>query len=205
MTSMISPWLHASQLATQAQDRLTQASALLRSGDTVRPTNPSPIRVGIPEQNGPDSPDNPWFVSPDKAPAQSRPSRAVMLAGGAVTAIDQALAMEAQLSSGVTTAFRRAKDEALSGLEMLDRDPQLSVAPGRPELQFDAASLWLGLAKNLIELDRGRPTDPPVVIRPPVIRPLPAPGDPGSPITIQPISPVEPPHVQLPAPDAAIQ
>lgn len=209
MTSIISPWAYATQLATQAQDRLTQASTALRSGDGPRPLNPAPIRIGIPEQNGPDSPDNPWFVSPKPIMPPYLPNNAALrLAGGAVTAIDQALGLGNQLSAGVTTAFQRAKVEALAGVDMLQTDPRMPIAPGNPALQFDAAGMWLGLAKNLLTLDHGQPVPPvrPPVVHPPVtILPVPGPGEPGSPITIQPIMPTEPITIQLPNPDSEIQ
>ncbi len=192
MTSIISPWAYASKLATQAQDRLVQASQIVRSGDAPLPLGAGPIgRIGIPEENGPDSPDNPWFVSPDPVmPPQTRNDAALRLAGGAVTAIDQALGLGNQLSSGVTLAFQRAKQDALSGVQMLQSDPNLPIAPGQSALQFDSASMWLGLAKNLLTLDSGQHVAPPVVVRPPVTTlplPAPAPGEPGSPITIKPI------------------
>jgi hypothetical protein len=208
MTSIISPWAYASQLATQAQDRLTQAATIVR-GQGPRPFEPTPdLNVGIPEHNGPDTPDNPWYIAPKPiAPPQLPNSAALRLAGGAVTAIDQALGLGAQLSNGVTLAFTRAKDEALAGVRMLETDPQLPIAPGSSALQFDAASMWLGLAKNLLTLDHGQPMPPvrPPVVHPPVtIQPVPGPGEPGSPITIKPIT-EEPITIQLPSPDSEIQ
>ncbi len=218
MTSMMPPSHYATQLATQAQDRLARASTLLRSGDGPRPLEPTPIRIGIPEQNGPDSPDNPWFVSPKPIMPPHVPNNgAVRLAGGAVTAIDQALALGSQLSSGATTAFQRAKDEALAGVRMLQSDPRMPIAPGQPAMQFDAAGMWLGLAKNLLTLDNRQPVPRvhPPVVRPPVtIQPVPGPGEPGSPITIKPIDqpkldreilPIDPITIQLPSPDSEIQ
>lgn len=181
MTSIISPWAYATQLATQAQERLTQASNMLRNNGP-RPLEPTPeLTVGIPEHNGPDSPDNPWFVGPTPIMPPYLPNNAALrLAGGAVTAIDQALGLGAQLSEGVTLAFTRAKAEAETGVSLLGADPQQPIAPGQPALKFDAAGMWLGLAKNLLTLDHGQPRPP---VRPPV-----------GPITIQ-----------LPAPDSEIQ
>ena len=204
MTSIMLPSTYAAQLATQAQDRLAQAARIVRSSDGPRPFEPTPIgRIGIPEENGPDSPDNPWFVAPKPIMPPYLPNNAAMrLAGGAVTTIDQALALGSQLSSGVTTAFQRAKDEALAGVRMLQSDPRLPVAPDQPALQFDAAGMWLGLAKNLLTLDEGRPF-PPVVHPPVTIQPVPGPGEPGSPITIKPID--APVTIQLPSPDSEIQ
>jgi hypothetical protein len=184
MTSIISPWAYATQLATQAQDRLTQAATIVRSNVGPRPFEPTPdLQIGIPEQNGPDSPDNPWFIAPKPIAPPVPNSAALRLAGGAVTAIDQALGLGASLSSGVTTAFTRAKEEALSGVRMLEAGPQLPIAPGASAQQFDAASMWLGLAKNLLTLDHGQPMPP---VRPPV-------------------KPVEPITIQLPSPDSEIQ
>ena len=175
MTSVISPWAYAAQLATQAQERLATAANLLRS-DVPRPFEPV---VGIPEHNGPDSPDNPWFVAPQPIiPPVMQNTAALRLAGGAVTAIDQALAMGTALSSGVRSAFERAKDEALAGVRTLQSPADTPVDKRQVPLQFDAAGMWLGLAKNLLELDRGmQPTQPPV----------PTPGDPGLPITVKPL------------------
>lgn len=120
MTSLVPPMHHATQLATQAQERLAQAANFLRSADGPRPFEPTPIRVGIPEHNGPDTPDNPWYVSPKPImPPYVSNNAAVRLAGGAVTAIDQALALGTLLSSGVTSAFQRAKAEALAGVQLL--------------------------------------------------------------------------------------
>lgn len=205
MTSLMPPTVYATRLATTAQDRLAQASNLVRN-DGPRPFEPTPIRVGIPEHNGPDSPDNPWFVSPKPIMPPYVPNdAAVRLAGGAVTAIDQALALGSQLSAGVTTAFQRAKDEALAGVRMLESGSQLPIAPGQSAMQFDAASMWLGLAKNLMTLGNDRPVPPvhPPVVRPPVtILPVPGPGEPGSPITIKPLDPIT---IQLPSPDSEIQ
>lgn len=207
MTSIMSPWAYATQLATQAQDRLAQASNLLRN-DGPRPFEPTPdLKVGIPEHNGPDTPDNPWFVSPKPITPPYIPNNAAMrLAGGAVTAINQALGLGAQLSSGVTLAFTRAKAEAETGVSLLETDPRLPIAPGQPAVKFDAAGMWLGLAKNLLTLDHGQPVPPvrPPVVHPPVTTMPVAPGEPGSPITIQPIMP-DPITIQLPSPDSEIQ
>ncbi len=178
---------------------------MLRDGGP-RPFEPAPeFTVGIPEHNGPDTPDNPWFVGPKPiAPPQLPNSAALRLAGGAVTAIDQALGLGAQLSSGVTLAFTRAKEEALAGVRLLGTDPQLPIAPGTPALKFDAAGMWLGLAKNLLSLDHGRPVPPvrPPVVHPPVTTMPVEPGEPGSPITIKPIEPIT---IQLPSPDSPVQ
>lgn len=184
MTSIIAPWAHAANLATQAQERLATAANLLRS-DAPGPFEPTPITIGIPEQNGPDSPDNPWFVSPKPIMPPYVPNNgAIRLAGGAVTAIDQALSMRTSLSSGVVTAFERAKAEAIAGVRLLESPEGTPVDKRRVPLSFDAAGMWLGLAKNLLALDHDlpttRPTHPPVAIKP---------GEPGSPITIQPIMP----------------
>jgi hypothetical protein len=134
----------------------------------------------------------------------------------AITQIDQALSLGAsdQLSREVLNAFGQAKQQAETGISMLPTGVNSGNATGA-DLQFDGASLWLGIARNLLGFTEGVHPLPPVV-RPgepgsPVtsipapgvpgspVTTIPAPGEPGSPITIEPI------RVQLPAPGADVQ
>lgn len=175
MTSIISPWAYATQLAAQAQSSLTQAATMLRNdqtppwdpGDVGLPEDQNPPLVGIPEQNGPDSPDNPWFVKDTTpiAPPDTN-SYVLRLSQGAIGTIDQALALSQSLSTGVTTAFQRAKDEAVAGVRALHMSPDMPVRIDSAPLKFDAASLWLGLAKSLITLEHGGNGGSPIKIGP---------------------------------------
>lgn len=146
MTSIVSPLVYATLLATKAQDNLAQASTLLRgagyspASESANPTPP------IHPSNGADR-----------------------LADNAIQAIDRALAIGVSLSTDVTTAFTRAKDQALAGVAAL----QTPNAPHSPVLSFDAAGMWLGLAKNLLAVEQGGTQPNPGVIQLP---------DPSSPI-----------------------
>jgi hypothetical protein len=144
MTSIMHPGTYARLHAVRAQDQLALASLQLRG---VTPRNDGMPGTGLP-------------VEPTSAAAAH--------ATHAATLITTALEMQNQLSAGVVTALGGARDEARSGAQLLTSPPanvridRLAVA-----LQFDAASMWLGLATNLIDLDmRGpvapRPTDPPM-------------------------------------------
>jgi hypothetical protein len=203
MTSIISPALFATQLASRAQQSLKTASDVLDGTIEV----PVPLndlgRIGIPEQNGPDTPDNPWYVGPGR-PNPAHPVRtpfqfAAAHANEAIQAIDSALALGSNdsLARDVLSAFGNARHQAEAGLLELTAKSMAPVDPKHIVLQFDGASLWLGLAQNQIHLHSG------TVVRPPVTTLPVAPGEPGSPITISPIE--EPITVQLPSPDSEIQ
>lgn len=212
MTSIISPALYATQLASRAQQSLKTASGVL-DGTIEMPVPLNDLaRVGIPEQNGPDTPDNPWFVGPGR-PNPALPVRtpfqfAASHARDAIKSIDSALALGSNdsLARDVLSAFGSARQQAEAGLRELTAQTTLPVNPKRVALQFDGAGLWLGLAKNLIHLHSGSVVRPPVTTLP--VRPTEptvpvVPGEPGSPITISPIE--EPITIQLPSPDSEIQ
>lgn len=176
MTSIISPILYATQMATKAQDSLHTASATLNA---PRPMN-AEFRIGIPEHNGPDSPDNPWFID---QPGRERGIYGVAAghAREAVTMIDRALEYGRSFLSGdVMSAFSRAKEQAEAGVVQLTSPTTMPIDPHDVILQFDGAGLWLGLAKNLIALQ-----DRPQVLPTPRL---------DEPITIQ-----------LPSPDSDVQ
>ena len=212
MTSIISPALYATQLTSRAQQSLKTASDVLDGTIKV----PVPLndlgRVGIPEQNGPDTPDNPWYVGPGR-PNPALPVRtpfqfAAAHAQEALQAIDSALALGSNdsLARDVLSAFGNARHQAEAGLRELTAKSMVPVDPKHVVLQFDGAGLWLDLAKNLIHLHSGSVVRPPVTTLPvePTEPTVPvAPGEPGSPITISPIE--EPITIQLPSPDSEIQ
>lgn len=155
MTSIIAPWAAATRLASTAQARLADASRELRHQAPPRPIPVDEFRVGIPEHSGPDAPDNPWFIAPpvDERPAAESPvAIARSKAAEAVANIDRAIALGSGLSAGTVLAFTRAREEALLGVRSLSSHPMELQDAKEAALQFDAAGLWLGLAKNLIAL-----------------------------------------------------
>jgi hypothetical protein len=208
MTSIISPALYATQLATRAQQSLKTASDFVDGTLEV----PVPLHdglVGIPEQHGPNTPDNPWYVGPGR-PNPALPIRtpfqfAASHARDAIQAIDSALALGANdsLARNVLSAFASARQQAEAGLRELTSPTMNALDTKHVVLQFDGASLWLGLAKNLIHLQNGPVVRPPVTTLPVEPTEPVAPGEPGSPITIKPID--EPITIQLPSPDSEIQ
>ena len=202
MTSIISPILYATQMANQAQESLRTATATLNGPRPMHAPKPDEIRIGIPEHNGPDTPDNPWFLDPI-----GRERGIFGVAAGhakdAVSAIDRALNYGVSfLSNDVREAFGRARQQAEAGARQLTAQTTRPINTEAVMLQFDGAGLWLDLAKNLMQLEQGRPHggQPPVTILP--VDPPVGPGEPGSPITIQPIDPIT---IQLPSPDSPIQ
>lgn len=224
MTS-IDPRSYVINLAQGAQRSLDAATAALVGGD-IRPMDGP--RIGIPEQNGPDTPDNPWFMQrPEPVGSFTRAAR---IAGEAVRQIDEALSLSgsASLSHDVLVAFGQAKNEAVAGVRQLTAQTTRPIDPMGVKMQFDGAKVWLDTAQQLMLLqtpDRPRPGVPPVVTIPrpgmppvttmpvpPVDPSLPGlvgPGDPGSPITILPIDPpaepIKPIKIKLPNPDSPIQ
>ena len=222
MTSIVSPSAYASHLAATAQERLASASTMLRS------SGPRPLEA----QHG-----GGFAAAPPThgggfgfIPPYVHSNGALRLADGAITDIVQALGLGQQLSTGVRTAFDSALTAAREGVNLLTAG---LLAPGGekiPALRFDAAGMWLGLAKNLLSLEHDpgslstiQPIALPAEQRldaeilpiqlPSPDNPMPAaPGDPGSPITIQPIAlPAEQRldaeilPIQLPSPDGPIQ
>lgn len=216
MTSIISPVLHAKQMAGQARQSLDAATMALVGGD-IRPLDPSDFKVGIPEHDGPDTPDNPWFLG--RPQPQGSFARAARIAEVAVGHIDRALAYgTGVLSRDVTDAFSRAKEQAVAGVRELTSKTLRPVDPADVKLKFDGAKLWLDMAVNLIDLGRPHPgpVAPPVTTLPvppadPDLPVLPVkPGRPEFPITILPVNPpvpgrAEPITIQLPSPDSPVQ
>ena len=193
MTSIMHPGTYARVNAVQARQELATAANILRGTD-IEPPKPLDGMVRIPEMSGPDSPDNPWFVAPGRG---GNGQAAMTHATKAVDKITAALTVGSQLGAGSVRALESALQEAQAGVRYLEAPSDLPLAPGQATLQFDAATMWLNLAVNLIDLDmRGggtipmpRPGTPPTdPTTPPVtILPVPGPGDPGSPITIKPL------------------
>jgi hypothetical protein len=182
MTSVISPTLFARVNAAQAATSLGAASSSLRA-DVDLPVNPQPPLVGIPEHNGPDSPDNPWFIgTPDRHPVDPG-AAAVAHARTAVERLTASLSVGNAIGTDVRSALMNAKAEAEAGVRVLT-NPPANARIGRTQvaLQFDGAALWANLAVSLIDLNQqGRRPEK-------SIEPLPNPG-----------------HIQLPPPGAEIQ
>lgn len=206
MTSIISPILHATQMATKAQESLNTATATLNGPRPMHADKPE-FRIGIPEHNGPDTPDNPWFI--DRIGHEHGIYRvAAGHAREAVASIDSALNYAAgSFSRDTVEAFTRAKEQAQAGVLQLTSPTTRPVDTNHVVMQFDAAGLWLGLAKSMLQLERPRigpgPIQPPVTILPvdpPVDGPTPLyPHNPDGPVSAEPIT------IQLPSPDSPIQ
>lgn len=188
MTSIMHPGTYARMNAVQAKQALADAATVLRTGTSVNPGQPS---IGVPA---------------DQA--------AILHAERGIRHIGTALGVQNQVSSGVVTALNAARDQASSGVRYLQTGDALPVDRNQVPGIFDAATMWLDLAVNLIDLDmRGgrpgttipvpRPGTPPM---PPVTTMPVRPGEPGSPITILPV-PGDLPEfdIQLPHPDSPVQ
>ncbi|MCW2927601.1 MAG: hypothetical protein JWM86_1569 [Thermoleophilia bacterium] len=179
-TSVIAPWLAASQLATSAQAKLDAAIDAL----TFDPR--TALQVGIPEHNGPDTPDNPWFIgTPPFADAAA-------LASSAITEIARASGMGG-LSAQVRAAFDGASSQALAGVRQLTAMTTRPIDGAKVAQQFLEASSLLGVATQLIAAEHGGVVRPPITILPvdpPVTRPP---------------NPQPNWRIQLPSPDSPIQ
>jgi hypothetical protein len=162
MTSIISPTLYARQLATAAQQDLKSANDNL--------TTPVPFD-GIPGDKGGSK------VAPTILPPELVHRAALSAAAHAVQKIDAALALGStdSLSRQVLSAFASAKTQAEAGIAELSGTIDLPLNVHHVALQFDGASMWLGVARNLLSLGHG--TDEPPTKW----------------------------HVQLPSPDSEIQ
>lgn len=148
-TSVIAPWHAASQRADAAQGKLAEAVSVLTQRAPMHAT------IGIPEQNGPDSPDNPWYIG-------ARPyQRAAQLATEAIADIRTARSMPG-LSSDVHAAFDRAAQQALAGVRELTVQTMRPIDIVRVAEQLRSSSLQLGLAKDLIALEHDNTTVPPL-------------------------------------------
>lgn len=201
MTSIMHPGTYARVNAVQAKQSLQEAASVLRH-DGPMPFDGA--KVGIPEHNGPDSPDNPWFIKPQHGGSAGFPNPyqiATQHANDAMDKLTTALGVQSELSTGAVTALNQARREALAGVHALTDTAGLHDGRGIA-LTFDASSMWIDLAVNLIDLDMkgGRP--------PVTILPVPGPGEPGSPITIKPIDttvPVTTMPVEVEAPEAMVR
>jgi len=165
-------------LTGRAQTELGRAADAARG--TRRLPDPTEVKFGIPEQNGPDSPDNPWFVrKPQPTAPPTGLSQAATHAIAAVELLDQTLALGDQISDRVRTALTNGRREAQTGVGIIRRG---IVAPHGEHLpmRFDAAGLWVDMARSFIQLELGvkDPTRVPHAVVP---------------------------DIQLPAPDAPIQ
>ncbi|MCW2922945.1 MAG: hypothetical protein JWM98_349 [Thermoleophilia bacterium] len=168
MTSLLPPYVFALAQASQASTALANAAVTARDAELGRSPLPdaAPGLVRIPEMSGPDSPDNPFFVAPEPTVPATGLARAAIYGEQGIGHIDQALAVGTQLSAGVVTAFTNARSEALLGVESIRKGAASLLAPGAVALKFDAAGLWLGMARNLLQLENGGITRPPVTILP---------------------------------------
>lgn len=186
MTGILPPHVQAMTRASQAQAALTSASSEARQPSLITPADPN--RIGIPELSGPDTPDNPWYVGPDATAPATGLARAAIFAKEGIGHIDAVLALGTQLSTGVRSALTNAKDQAEHGVSNIGTGAPRGK-DGGVAIKFDAAGLWLDLARNLIQLEhRGTVTILPV-----------------DPPTAGPTNPDPGRRIQLPSPDSPIQ
>lgn len=170
MTSIMHPGTYARMNAVQARQALADAATVLRTGTSVEPGMPS---IGVPA---------------DQA--------AILHAHRGIRHIETSLGVQDQVSAGVVTALTAARDQASAGVRYLEATDTLPVQGGHVPGVFDAATMWLDLAVNLIDLDMngGRPQPAPA--------PAPRPGTPPMPpVTILPVPGIEGPHGSLPVGD----
>lgn len=131
MTSIMHPSLAASRIADQALNALTAGNNVLL-GQEVRPMH-------------------------EPFPGASTFARAAVHGETALGHIDRALGLGASdlLSRPVMSAFANARNEALTGVDMLRSKTLLPADPNAVVLKFDGAKLWLDMAKSLLQLDLG--------------------------------------------------
>jgi hypothetical protein len=145
----ISPIAYAGQLADGALHQLADAKTLL--------VGPQPLGDGSIE-----------------LPPYSNNTLAVRSANQAVVLIDRAISFGAGnlLPKDVLDAFGRAKEQASAGVLQLTAQTLRAVSPADVALQFDAASMWLGVAKNLLGFTTPRnPIDPIGMPKPVLLHP----------------------------------
>lgn len=170
MTSIMHPGTYARVNAVQAKQALADAATVLRTGTSLDPSKPS---IAVPA---------------DQA--------AVLYAERGIRHITTSLGVGNKVSAGVVTALSAARDQASAGVRHLGTADQLPVHGGQAPGLFDAATMWLDLAVNLIDLDmRGGRTPQPAPI---TILPLPV----DVPATTMPVPSFD---VQLPHPDSQVQ
>jgi hypothetical protein len=156
MTSIMHPGTYARLHAVQAKQSLSDAATVLRNDLPTEPIEKG--RVGIPEHNGPDSPDNPWFIGRPNPDFIDPAQQATIHANTGISHITTALGVESELSAGVVTALNRAREDALTGVRILNPAPNELWDTSAAPLRFDASTMWLDLAVNLLDLDmRGAP------------------------------------------------
>lgn len=187
MTSIMHPGTYARMNAIQARQSLVNAATVLHNGGPLEPGKPS---IGVPAEQA-----------------------ALMHAEKGMRHLRTALGVEGQLSRGAVTALSAARDQAAVGVRHLGSPTSALVDRTHVGQQFDAATMWLDLAINLIDLEMRAP-------RPGATTPSPRPGTPPMPpVTILPLPRADDAtilpfpgdrdlptfEVQLPHPDSPVQ